>query len=512
MKSFGASTTGEKNRRIATQRIPSLQLHSSSLPTQSLPYSSLFLFLTFPSPSNGDHWYRNICFVCLQGTETHFLLELLQNVDDCKFGMETPTLRLIIEDDQSKYHTLTTLPVSCKALLALEYNETGFEEHNVRALCDIAQSTKEARHYIGAKGIGFKSVFRVTPTPTIHSGKFHFHFDSAALEGLGYLVPFPLTEPSDLQAGTRLVLPIYEATTLAEVRSHIQDIEPTLLLFLRNLRSIEIMDTSAGLCKRMSKDVSQKTVALQTMTRKREDVQDDVKLENWNLHTFGVTGSGEGAEIFHTDLILAFCFDSNPTTVNHLARPSLQQAFAWLPLRSYGLRFILQADWVVPSSRESIVESNAFNQAIRDAVPASFAAAIKAILITVIGDDLFTGSTDCWREKTLEIDEGSKRRVAELYNVIPLPGEALDFFARTPVAILEECAKSKGTFMNMSNVLPVLFPRFVLSLQELQDVPFILARAASSLKTCDSDVYSEDDPPRAETVLATARFQKITTA
>ncbi|CAE7496765.1 unnamed protein product [Symbiodinium sp. CCMP2456] len=30
----------------------------------------------------------------------------------------------------------------CVALLALEYNETGFEESNVRALCDIAQSTK----------------------------------------------------------------------------------------------------------------------------------------------------------------------------------------------------------------------------------------------------------------------------------------------------------------------------------------------------------------------------------
>lgn len=43
-------------------------------------------------------------------------------------------------------------------------NEQGFSAQNVRALCDVGNSTKggSIAGYIGQKGIGFKSVFRVS--------------------------------------------------------------------------------------------------------------------------------------------------------------------------------------------------------------------------------------------------------------------------------------------------------------------------------------------------------------
>lgn len=42
-------------------------------------------------------------------------------------------------------------------------NERGFSAENIKALCDIGNSTKKGMSagYIGQKGIGFKSVFRV---------------------------------------------------------------------------------------------------------------------------------------------------------------------------------------------------------------------------------------------------------------------------------------------------------------------------------------------------------------
>lgn len=42
-------------------------------------------------------------------------------------------------------------------------NERGFSTDNIRALCDVGNSTKKepSAGYIGKKGIGFKSVFRV---------------------------------------------------------------------------------------------------------------------------------------------------------------------------------------------------------------------------------------------------------------------------------------------------------------------------------------------------------------
>lgn len=49
------------------------------------------------------------------------------------------------------------------------------------------------------------------------------------------------------------------------------------------------------------------------------------------------------------------------TDMSAASAAGVEQAYAWLPLRSYGLRFLIQADWRVPSSREAIIEA-VFNQ------------------------------------------------------------------------------------------------------------------------------------------------------
>lgn len=75
---------------------------------------------------------------------THFVLELIQNADDNEYDTDViPTLRIRLE----------------RAIITVESNETGFEEKNVRALCDINDSTKTdhkatVNGSIGEKGIG----------------------------------------------------------------------------------------------------------------------------------------------------------------------------------------------------------------------------------------------------------------------------------------------------------------------------------------------------------------------
>jgi nucleoid-associated protein YgaU len=49
-------------------------------------------------------------------------------------------------------------------------------------------------------------------------------------------------------------------------------------------------------------------------------------------------------------------------------------------LRSYGLRFVLQADWLVPSSRESVDADSCWNQALRDEIPGMLLAALHAFM------------------------------------------------------------------------------------------------------------------------------------
>ncbi len=124
-----------------------------------------------------------------------------------------------------------------------------------------------------------------------------------------------------------------------------------------------------------------------------------------------------------TQLCLAWCLDDEAATAAPAAaaggdallppvrRPEQQSVYAFLPLRSYGLRFVLQvrlipsfagptssgveclardgthaavcvalwvrlahpqADWVVPSSREAVDSDNAWNQALRLHIPGAF--------------------------------------------------------------------------------------------------------------------------------------------
>ena len=106
-------------------------------------------------------------------------------------------------------------------------NEVGLSEADVVALCDAGNSSKRGREgRIGRKGIGFKSVFNLSDTPHVLSGRFAFGFDLKRNGPLGYVLPEALNDsalaalpPSALAAwrsstsvgGTVIVLPLRAA-------------------------------------------------------------------------------------------------------------------------------------------------------------------------------------------------------------------------------------------------------------------------------------------------------------
>lgn len=83
----------------------------------------------------------------------------VQNADDNKYPEHVePTLTFILQ----------------KTGIVVLNNECGFMPENIRALCDVGRSTKKGSGgYIGKKGIGFKSVFRVC-TMRIHLTEYDF--------------------------------------------------------------------------------------------------------------------------------------------------------------------------------------------------------------------------------------------------------------------------------------------------------------------------------------------------
>lgn len=164
----------------------------------------------------------------LYGKPTHFLMEMIQNADDNTYkDTTTPTLNL------------TYRPGS----LRVDCNELGFSERHVRAICNIGTSTKtglgNATRYIGEKGIGFKSVFKVAKVVYISSGHFSFKFDKS--EKLGLVAPIWCKFPQrPLQGYTSFLLELAEDCDETQIVKEIRELDAKILIFLRQLRHIVI--------------------------------------------------------------------------------------------------------------------------------------------------------------------------------------------------------------------------------------------------------------------------------
>lgn len=175
----------------------------------------------------------------LYNSNARFVFELLQNADDNRFTLarkhkELPFISFKVYPDR----------------IVVECNEDGFSIEDLSAICSVGESTKAASHgYIGAKGIGFKSVFIAAWKVHIQSGNFSFHFKHRRGDlGLGMVLPVwedPEYECPDRL--TRMTLYLHtegEPHALEHLRKTIfqqlSDLQQTSLLFLRNIKQIGV--------------------------------------------------------------------------------------------------------------------------------------------------------------------------------------------------------------------------------------------------------------------------------
>jgi hypothetical protein len=319
----------------------------------------------------------------LYSEQTHFVLELIQNADDNDYeNGVTPFLKFRIDDEK----------------ILIQNNEKGFTEDNVRSVCDVGKSTKSKRlGYIGEKGIGFKSVFRISNTPQIFSNGFQFEFKRKDEQyKLGFVVPYWIEETPEFvdKKLTNIVLPLRE--DVREELSKFNEIEPTLLLFLHKLKIIEIHNITEGkinIVERKEKEgkvviTHSKGKEYYKLIRKTLTVPRDIQEQEEKR---------KGVE--ETILILAF-----PLTPNGLADATKEQKiFAYLPTRNYGFKFIIQADFLLPSSREDIHKDKSWNNWLRDNIASVFLEAVD------------------------EFKQDEKLKTT-YYNYIPLSNEVTDDF------------------------------------------------------------------------------------
>ena len=159
---------------------------------------------------------------------SHFVFEILQNADD----HEATKIKFKLSPEE----------------LIIEHNGIPFKEKNVKAISYFGKSTsRDDLVKTGCFGLGFKSVFAITATPSIHSGDENF-----LIYGLYRLKA--LQPPKDLKNGiTRICLPFNhpeekpdfvealtkKTTAFKEISNRLKESDMNTLLFNHNILEIK---------------------------------------------------------------------------------------------------------------------------------------------------------------------------------------------------------------------------------------------------------------------------------
>ncbi|XP_052207754.1 protein NO VEIN isoform X2 [Diospyros lotus] len=356
----------------------------------------------------------------LYSQDSHFLLELVQNADDNVYPDNVePTLTFILQDS---------------GVIVLN-NEHGFSAENIRALCDVGNSTKRgcSAGYIGKKGIGFKSVFRVTDAPEIHSNGFHVKFDISVGQ-IGFVLPtvippcdfdlfrklasFDNDKMDSYYQNTCIVLPFRSRLSegsMISIKSMFSDLHPSLLLFLHRLQCIRfrnMVDDSLIVMKKenLGNGIVRVSVGRHKMT--------------WFIVSHTLQAGMICPDVQRTEISIAFTLQES-NTGDYIPCLDQQPVFAFLPLRKYGLRFIVQGDFVLPSSREEVDGDSPWNQWLLSKFP-----------------DLFVDAEKSFCDLPY-FKENPGKGVTAFMSFVPLEGEVHGFFSTLPRLIISKLRMSK---------------------------------------------------------------------
>ena len=313
----------------------------------------------------------------LYSKETRFLYELIQNAEDNSYSTATA-------DGEKPFLAFKLYPDK----IIIDSNEDGFSKTNIKAICSVGHSTKkQSAGYIGEKGIGFKSVFKIARKVHIQSGQFSFAFSHTRDDdddGLGMITPY-YQDAEELPVGvrTRMELTLLDSVRFEELASEFRAVPDTFLMFLSRLQllSIElyppdITETATQYSKRETKDNGLYTTFLSKTSRMgmQESTSEQkyytMKSDLHDLPFDEARKDKEGKSIDQATVILAFPVDEHDEPVL-----MQQYTYAFLPLRRVGFNFLIQADFVTQANREDVVHSKR-NQAVLKGVARAFADAM----------------------------------------------------------------------------------------------------------------------------------------
>lgn len=291
----------------------------------------------------------------LYAKDTHFIFELIQNAEDNEYPPgKKPELQFRLTNTS----------------LIITNNESGFLEKHVKAICKVGVSTKDKRQgYIGEKGIGFKSVFQITSCPQIFSNKFQFELpESHKQTGLGYIVPNWINKTPEIvnDNGTTMIFPLDQAQFNSDQAEQLlKEISPQTIIFLKKLKNLELLiETQNQYEIIIEKSSSISSLVELTYIRNSENGEESQTSEYWVLEKSFEKPEGITIEqrqgITEREIVVAIPLKESKAN---------GKLFAYLPVyENTGLPFLINADFLLVSSREGVHPKEPWNLWLRDNV------------------------------------------------------------------------------------------------------------------------------------------------
>jgi hypothetical protein len=287
----------------------------------------------------------------------HFILELLQNAEDAgpKVGQPNGEIEFAASDQR----------------IRVTHNGLPFTECNVDAICGVRSTKKPEEGTLGFLGIGFKSVFKVTDCPQIHSGEFHFKFDRSAHdcpEDVPWqIMPIWVDAPNEAidSALTNFVLPFRNGDFCKQTQDELRKLDVHVFLFLKWLRRVKIADESRGeetiienLAERdgfvsvKKNDCVRRFVICRRSAQVPREVARDPALAFYKRQN-----------VTKREVVVAFPVDQDGNLQSLDDASALGSVSSFLPLleERTGAKFLIQADFLVQPGREAIQYELAWN-------------------------------------------------------------------------------------------------------------------------------------------------------
>lgn len=267
----------------------------------------------------------------LYSKDTRFVYELIQNAEDNKYTRAQ-------KKGNKVYLCFSLYPDR----LVLDSNEDGFCENHVRAICSTGESTKTvSQGFIGEKGIGFKSVFKVAKKVHIQSDPFSFSFEhrkDSSDDGLGMVTPYD-EDYHQLPEGvnTRITLTLLDSSTFNQRALELRNLPNTLLLFLTKLEVLHIniypQTEKATEIKftHTSNDENKLEIITRTTTTDGESKDQELYFYVTRRDTCDLSPDDARKYTNKATVVLAF-----PVEVDKTPIIEKQLVYAFLPLRNAG--------------------------------------------------------------------------------------------------------------------------------------------------------------------------------